>query len=175
MKTSERNPAPFFEVQQFRQWWVWATLVPVTLGTVGIFAYGMIRQLGLGRPFGDHPMPDTALAIFGPLTMLISLGVLWLMWATKLEIQVRPDGVHVRFFPFLRRYLRFGQIRSCEACTYHPIREYGGWGVRIRRGKRAYSVSGNQGVQLVLDDGKQLLLGSLRSEELARAIQAHLH
>ncbi len=35
------------------------------------------------------------------------------------------------------------------ARKYRPIREYGGWGIRYGWNGRAYSTSGNEGVQLV--------------------------
>jgi TATA-box binding protein (TBP) (component of TFIID and TFIIIB) len=50
--------------------------------------------------------------------------------------------------------------------------EYGGWGIKYGRKGKAYNVSGNRGVQLVFKDGKQLLIGSQRAEELAEAISS---
>jgi hypothetical protein len=64
------------------------------------------------------------------------------------------------------------EIVHRETRTYRPILEYGGWGVRysfVRKGW-AYTVSGNRGVQLQLANGKRILVGSQRAEELARAI-----
>ena len=59
-----------------------------------------------------------------------------------------------------------------EARTYRPLLEYGGWGIRYAPfGKGwAYNVHGSQGVQLELTNGKRILIGSQRAEELARAI-----
>ena len=53
---------------------------------------------------------------------------------------------------------------------YKPIREYGGWGIRYGRGGKAYNVSGNKAVQLVLKNGKRLLIGSQRPDKLVEAI-----
>ena len=40
-------------------------------------------------------------------------------------------------------------------------REYGGWGIRGGlRGTKAYNVSGNRGVELMLADGRTVLIGS---------------
>jgi hypothetical protein len=52
------------------------------------------------------------------------------------------------------------------------MREYGGWGVKYGWAGKAYNISGNRGVQLKLSNGKGLLIGSQRPEELAQAIQA---
>ena len=54
------------------------------------------------------------------------------------------------------------------------IAEYGGWGVRMRRGGMAYNVSGDRGVQLELMDGKRILIGSQRAGELADAIRERM-
>jgi hypothetical protein len=64
------------------------------------------------------------------------------------------------------------EIVSWDARTYRPILEYGGWGIRYSPfGKGwAYNISGNQGVQLELMNGKRILIGSQRAEELARTI-----
>jgi hypothetical protein len=54
---------------------------------------------------------------------------------------------------------------------YSPLREFGGWGIRFAPGKkRAYSVSGNKGVELELSDGMHVLIGSQRPEELTQMI-----
>ena len=69
-----------------------------------------------------------------------------------------------------RRRFAFDDIASCEARTYRPLLEYGGWGIRWGPSGRAYNVKGNRGVQLVLSSGKRLLVGSQKAEELATAI-----
>jgi hypothetical protein len=38
----------------------------------------------------------------------------------------------------------------------------------------AYNVSGNQGVDLTLRDGRRVMLGSQRADELAAAIEARI-
>ncbi len=80
--------------------------------------------------------------------------------------------MRIRWIPFGRKIVPLVDIGSCEPRTYRPLREYGGWGVRWA-GKRgtAWNAHGNRGAQLVLCDGKRLLIGSQRAEELAAAIE----
>ncbi len=53
------------------------------------------------------------------------------------------------------------------------MKEYGGWGVKgWSKDKMAYNVSGDRGVELTLKDGRRIMLGSQRAEELAGAIEA---
>jgi len=170
MNDADASGLEFREVQRFRQWWLWLLLLPAALAPVGIFGYGMVQQLLLGRPWGDRPMSDTALAVVGPLAAVLGLGILGLFQAIKLTTEVRDDGLHIRFFPFRPRRFRFDEIHSCDARTYRPLAEFGGWGMRRGRGGQACSVSGSSGVQLQFVNGSKLLIGSQRADDLARAI-----
>ena len=164
----------FRETQQFRQPWLWVLLLSISLLEIGIFGYGMVQQLVLHQPWGNKPMSDTALAINGSLVILLSVFLLYFFYAMKLMVEVRDDGLHCSFVPFIRRKIRFEDLRRCEVRTYNPLAEYGGWGIRYGRNGKAYNVSGNRGVQLELSSGERLLLGSQRPEELAAAIRARL-
>ena len=164
----------FYEVQTFRKTWVLALVLPISLFLIILFGYGMIKQLVLGQPWGNRPLPDVALAIIGPLGILFGLSLALLFYSAKLITEVREDGVYLRFFPLTHQRIPFEDIRNCEARTYSPIREFGGWGIRYGRGTKAYNVSGNRGVQLELSDGKRFLIGSQRPEELARAIEEEM-
>jgi hypothetical protein len=99
-------------------------------------------------------------------------GVGFLLFFGELRTEVRDDGLYARFFPLTRQHrFSWSDIRSCEARTYRPLLEYGGWGVRCGRRGKAYNFRGNRGVQLEFTDGRRLLIGSQRSEELAVAIR----
>jgi hypothetical protein len=105
--------------------------------------------------------------------VILPIGIGILFWLLKLETEVRPDGLYVRYFPFHIKFKRFGadDLSEYYARKYRPIWEYGGWGIRYSFGKgKAYNVSGNKGVQLVFKSGKRLLIGSQRAEELEEAI-----
>jgi len=164
----------FSEVQRFRQTWIWVLILPISLFLIILFGYGMVKQLILGHSWGSRPLSDTALAIMGPLWILFGIGLAYLFYSMKLITEVRNDGLYIRFFPLTHQKIPFEDIRRCEVRTYSPIREFGGWGIRYGRKAKAYNVSGNQGVQLELSNGKRLLIGSGRPEELARAIEAKM-
>ena len=181
MSIARRSKPHFHEEQRFRQPWLWVLLVSVALIDVGVIvflAYGMVQQLVFGRPWGDNPVSDRALTAVGTLsivaTLVVSVGLLWAFHALRLITEVTPDGLHVRFAPFVNRHIAFEDIEHCEARQYSPIREYGGWGIRWGRSGKAYNVSGNWGVQLTLRNGKRLLIGSQDAKTLARAIEAGL-
>lgn len=175
MNNESKSDVSFREVQQFRQRWIWFLLIPVSLIIIIPFAYGMFKQLIMGQQWGSRPLPDTALLIVGPLFISLGVVILYILYVLKLETEVRSDGLYVRFYPLTSKSINFSEIVSCEARTYHPIKEYGGWGIRYGwRGGKAYNVSGNRGVQLVFRNGKKFLIGSQRPEELAQAIKERM-
>ena len=58
-----------------------------------------------------------------------------------------------------------------EILFLSPIAEFGGWGIRYGFGAGwVWNVSGNMGVQLELDNGRKVLIGSQRPAELKDAL-----
>ena len=82
------------------------------------------------------------------------------------------EAVCIQYRPLTRRTIPIAEVTHFEARTYSPLREYGGWGIRGMGSSRAYNVSGNRGVELTLMDGRKVMIGSQRADELARAIAA---
>ena len=167
------NAIIFREVQRFRQAWLLGLVIVPLLAVVGIYGYGIISQLIYEEPFGDEPMSDTVLLISGLAAILFCLAIVVLFVMSKLRTEVRGDGLYVRFYPFhLReRKIELEKVVSFRAVVYRPICDYGGWGLRFKPGGRAYNVSGRQGVRLEFNNGRHLLIGSQRAEELAAAIE----
>jgi len=170
MNLSISKEIHFIEIQKFNQRLLWVLLLGSSTFVVIFFGYGMIKQLVLGQLWGNRPMSDLALSIVGPIIMIFMVGITYLFYSLKLITEVRKDGLYIKFFPLSHRIIPFKNIIHCEAKTYRPIKEYGGWGIRFGRKGKAYNVSGNRGVQLELSDGKLLLVGSQRHEELALTI-----
>lgn len=144
----------FEEVQRFRQRWLVALLV----GTALLVLY----------PLGNF---------MGPISVLVQvlvLGAIALVLGSRLETRVEGDAVSVKFFPFhlSPRRFDFKEIKEFSAEEYSPVKEFGGWGLRWRpfAGKVAYNVSGDQGVRLEMSDGREVMIGSKRPEELEKAI-----
>ena len=161
----EQGPGPIYhEVQKFRQAWIWV----VVLAIVGLEWYAAVSQLLLHRSLGTNPMPDIPMVIFW---FIFGIGLPALLFFSQLIIEFHGDPFHFSLFPFHRTFRRiaFTEIKQCKVRTYHPIREYGGWGIRVRYQGKAYNVSGDRGVQVELLNGNRLLIGSQRAEEFWRA------
>jgi hypothetical protein len=110
------------------------------------------------------------------ILLFVVFGILFPVWflVMRLEVQVTRTDLRFRMFPLHLQWREFplATIVEAEAVTYRPVREYGGWGIRIGRKGMAYNVSGNWGVQITLESGRSFLLGSLQPEKLASAIHS---
>ena len=149
----------FYEEQKFTQLWLWITIL-------AIFGFLLYSSRIWREEF-----------VFAAAVPTLVYGfIIWLLAAARMVTEVRPDGVTVSARPFrrLRRTIPFDQITSCEARDYRPIREYGGWGIRIGRGGKAYNMSGSRGVQLVLTSGERVLIGSQKADELAAEVKSRI-
>jgi hypothetical protein len=106
------------------------------------------------------------------IVALVAVVVVALMLTSSMTTVVDAAGVHVRYFPYLRKTFALADIVSWQARTYDPM-EYGGWGVRgfPDRYGWAYNVRGTRGVEIAFRNGHRLMLGSQRADELARAIE----
>jgi hypothetical protein len=98
--------------------------------------------------------------------LLLLAGLLTLHQTTR----VQTDAVIVRFGFLYQTRIPLSEIRSAEAVAYHPIREYGGWGIRGFGRRRALNTRGSKGVLLTRTDGSTLMIGSQEPRELLSAL-----
>ena len=164
----QQNQAVFREVQRWSPV-VRSLLVVLVLATAAGTAVAYLVAEG-GSPRTGWPFVTIA------AQAVALLGVAVLLWTFRLETVVQPAGLSIRCTPFHRRWRQFApqDLSDCYARSYRPILEYGGWGIRCGWKGRAYNVSGHEGVQLVLQNGKRILIGSRRSHELETAIRSIL-
>jgi hypothetical protein len=166
---NQDNQLIYREQQKFTLLLRWLVYISMCLAV--FLSILSLRQMSFGQTSpGVKEILSVVLVGFG-----VPIAILVLFHLLKLETQVRPDGLYVRYYPFHIRFRKFsaGDLSECHARQYKPIREFGGWGIRyglFGKGK-AYNVSGNKGVQLVFKDGKRLLIGSQKAEELEEALR----
>lgn len=104
--------------------------------------------------------------ILGPTLLAVAL-----LWTMKMRTHVDEQGIRIRLLYIVRRRIEFKEIANAEAVTYRPLRDYGGWGVRLGPKGKTYNMRGDRGVQLTLTNGGRVLIGSQRADELCRIIQ----
>lgn len=138
----------FRETQKFNQWWIWSILA--------ISLYLTYNSL---------------LAFISIVTVMFFFGYF------RLKTTVNNEGIHVNFHPFgYKKTMEWNEIQLCYIREYSPIFEYGGWGWRYSFSSgRAYNVSGNIGLQIVLKNGKRILVGTQNADELKAYIEGLGH
>ena len=159
--------AYYNETQRFRQIWIYL----IILITIGGWGYAVFSSITAEQEI-DKAGSDLTMILLS----IIPLAMIFLLLKLKLVTRVRNDGIYFRFFPFHRKekHIRPDEINTYEVRKYKPITEYGGWGIRVRGGKRgiAYNVSGNMGLQLYLKNGKKMLIGTQKPAELQKAMES---
>lgn len=156
----------FEETQYFRQKWLWAIILFFPLFSL----YGIYEQILMGNPIGNQPISNSGLLLF---SVVIGLGLPILFFNIKLKTRVSDKGLHYRFFPIhLKEHLlSFEEIESFKARKYAPLKEFGGWGIRWGFEGKAYNVSGEEGLQLVLKNENKILFGSQQAKALENAMK----
>ncbi len=152
----------FIENQRFRQPWIWVVLIGILLLTL----WGFIQQVVLGIPWGNNPGSDTVVI----LSTLIPISLIFLFGFMSLKTEVTNEEIRIAFFPFISRRYQWEDIEKAYIRRYKPLAEYGGWGIRFGPKGKAYNVSGNMGLQLVLKNGKRILIGTQLPDELGRVV-----
>lgn len=158
----------YVETQYFRQvWWV----ILLILGAAALMWWGFIQQIVFGQPWGTNPAPDW---MMWPLLLFIGIGLPLLFYYMGLVVEVHGDQLLIRYVPLSQRSIDWDEINVVSVQTYQPIRQFGGWGIRGRGHQRAYSVTGDRAVELTLNDGQRILIGSQNPQDLALAIESQL-
>lgn len=160
-----KEVAEFYEVQRFRQWWIWLTLILLN----GVFVWGAVRQLVSDKPWGDNPMSDTGLLVFTLSMLLVSAAIL----SAKLKTYINKDGVYVQLFPYHLRYKFYdwSSIFKAHVIKYSPLRA-GGWGIKISMdATKHYTVSGNMGLRLTLMNGRKVVIGTNKPDEMVNVLE----
>jgi hypothetical protein len=153
----------FSEVQRFSLLLI-MPLVLFFLVAIALEGHMVFRpSIEMEDPWSTWTVPISIAGI------MINVFVTFILLFANLQTRLSESALYIRFFPFHFSYRKidFDTIATVYARSYQPLGEFGGWGIRWTPRGRAYNVSGNQGVQLELKNGKRILIGSLRADELA--------
>lgn len=164
----------FAEEQKFGSPLLYLSMGVIYGGTVIFFLIALYKQFVLDEPWGDKPMTDSGL-ITG-LVCILGVFILsaYFLFGSRLKVEVTTSNINFSFKPMIIKIIVFkrNDIEKFEVREYKPIKEYGGWGVKVGNKKtgKAYNVSGNIGLQLYLKDGKKVLIGTQRGDAIQRAM-----
>lgn len=155
----------------FREEQPWRTSPPILVLTlIGAAAawllFVWVVVLGRGLGAGSVP-PALAWGLWGLIGVAFPAAVLTL----KQVVAVYPDHILVQTNPMTRYRLPLSEVVRVEPILKAALKNYTNQSVTMGQGSRtAYSIMGDQGVELERDDGSHVLLGSKQPEALAAAI-----
>lgn len=159
----------FEESQQFRNGWLWTLIV---LGSLFILIKVPVDTVSEA---GEDPISDHAILIMlGTMLFVIILNIV--LYITRLKTKITDDGISIIYSPFINKpkLFRWEEIKEAYVRKYKPIWEYRGWGIKFGRSGKAYNISGNMGLQLVLKTGKKVLIGTQKPEELETFLKKYI-
>ena len=141
----------FEENQKFTQWWLWVILL-----SFPIISFG---------PFDENSININYI--------LIGFAIPFLFYLFELRLKVSDEALHFQFFPFhfKSHIIKLEDIKKFKAMEYSPLKEYGGWGIKYGFKGKAYNVSGNKGVKILLNNETNIMFGSQKHSELAKALK----
>jgi hypothetical protein len=160
----------FKEVQRFKTWWAWFGVAALNL----LFIYAIVQQIFLGTPFGPKPAPDFVLILVELFLLLLFVFLI----SIKLKTRITDTGIYYRFIPFhfKETFIEWHELKDAYIRSYDSFNEYGGWGIRTgstKTGKALNtSASSNKGLQLQFNDGRLLLVGTRRPDEIQLILDA---
>ena len=150
----------FKEEQRFNQPWIIVLILISILVPIGIIANTYI----------ENPSSYSNSELISTIGFIVlAAGIIFLF---KLDTRIDEKGIHYKFFPFHWSFkiIKWDDIDKAYVRTYDPLTEYGGWGIKggilwNKSKGRAINVSGNIGIQLILKNGKKLLIGTQKENK----------
>ena len=154
----------------------------------------IIRKINKQTSFdywdSQNPLYISIISIVLPLVMFVTAALTWFAvpWVSIMTFilgimmfapyggqrtMVTPNQIVIHWGIVGIRVLRLKttDITGAELHEFAPLRDFGGYGIRINREMRAYYLRGNRGVKITRKQGMPILIGSDRPEALTAAVQ----
>lgn len=137
----------------------------ISMGLLAFLLFSLYQWFLAKDAVGNVPPEDN----IGQVVVIVVVALtLLLFFLLQLNTEIDERGIHYKFLPFHlnNKTIPWNEIKECYVRTYRPLMEYGGWGYRISiQNGKAYNVSGNKGIQLILKSGKKILIGTQKESE----------
>jgi hypothetical protein len=148
----------------YREWSPWAAWIQVVFWGAMLFSMVSVAT-GPSRDPATRWMNVLLLGVVLVLTQWLVAGLSVRLYQDDMKVSLGVAGL-------IGKRIRYEDIEALESVTYHPLMEFGGWGVRFRGKKRAWTARGNTAVVLHLADGVLLYVGSDKPHRLEERIRA---
>jgi len=148
----------FKESQKVNLGWKWILF----LGLYALMIWALLEQ------FSEQKYDVTGvISIVFSIVIIIFFNILILYM--KLETEMNEHSIRYQFKPFHRkpRIIELRDVSEIYLRQFKPYKEYGGYGIqrKIKYGQ-SYTVEGRNGLQIIMKNGKKILVGTQKSKEL---------
>ncbi|HEY0741736.1 MAG TPA: hypothetical protein VGD40_09745 [Chryseosolibacter sp.] len=157
---------PYFEeVQRMRdnRWLITFIFAVAILSTLPL-VYALYWQIGQDVPFGEEPMKNGQLIVMTLFVFTAVAGMMFILFALKLEVRIDEQGIHYRMFPVKWEWRVVGptEIVHYEFADRYRLFESGGIGHHrnIFKNTRSFRIWGGKHMTIKFRDGHRLLLGT---------------
>ncbi len=151
----------YIEVQRINK--LFFTIIIVFAGIIPIISLSLVL-------YKDYKRGELDFSFEAILVYSLVFAIILFFTFLKLETKITPDGILFRLSPLTPKFKKipFNEIHYYCIRKYNPLTEYGGWGIRlsIKGGGIAYTISGTTGLQLYLNSGKKVLIGTRQPDSL---------
>ena len=134
-----------------------------------LFLWGLIQQVIFNKPWGTKPTSDIALII---INIGVAIFILF-FFSINLKTVITEKYISFRMFPFhiKKKNIGWSEIKKVKIAKYNGIKEYWGWGLRFMPGKGwCYTISGDNGIRLILMNEKKILIGTHRAKNISQIV-----
>ncbi len=141
----------FTENQRFNQWWLWL-LLATSLAVPALLLFKEVTAKSDGF-----------------LGLIIILLVILLFVVLRMKTVITQENMQLTYFPFVWKTINLSDIETIKVINYGFV---GGWGIRLWTSYgTVYNVRGNKGLHIKLKNGKQLVIGTQKPQELERIVE----
>lgn len=141
----------FTEKQRFNQWWLWL-LLAVSLAVPAILLFKEASEKSGG---------------FSGLIIILSVIILFVV--LRMTTVVTKENIQLTYFPFVNKTINLADIETMKVINYGFV---GGWGIRFwTQYGTVYNVRGNKGLHIKFKNGKQLVIGTQKPQELEKLVE----
>ncbi|OYX22872.1 MAG: hypothetical protein B7Z06_11045 [Flavobacteriales bacterium 32-35-8] len=157
----------FKEEQRFTQSWLIAFICIIAILTTITFTKSFINN-----------KIDFLMYLNMLIVVLIPCALIFIF---KLKTRIDETGIHYQFYPIHLKMkpILWKDIKHAEIRTYNTLLEYGGWGLKngIFFGKKGtvINIKSHTGIQIILNDNKKVLIGTLKKFDADNSISRYLH
>lgn len=125
-----------------------------------LLVFGILLAIMINRDRHDISV------LFRSPDLWIILSIFLFLYFLRLKTKIDELGIHIRFIPFVwNKLIPWDQVEKAYGRTY-TLMDFGGWGYRISSQGVAYNAQGKYGLQLILKNGKRIMIGTQKPQEI---------